>query len=424
MASRPTFFLSSTIYDFRDLRGAIKFSLEARGCRVLASEFNDFGENLAQHSYEACLSNIAQADYFVLLIGSRVGGWYDAPARVSITQQEYRAAYELHLQGKLRLVSFVRQEVWQLKEDRKELTRYLSNLSLTDSEKTAVATAPSKFANDADFVAAFITEVGRNVETGQAVKTGSAKPTGNWIHQFRDFRDIHDVLGPLAFSGLTSEDAAYRQALQGELLKVMSALTAKADGQVLDFRPRLKRGLTAQPITVETRHLSHQTVELQAWNDFTTAFFQVMGLRFETVVIDDALTSTIFLDFDPDRGGYVQSAAYDALSKLWDEIRQFNGLSTMDNVAIIFATTPKALGRKTGPYELSTDKVALLYGLAHRWINIVSLCQALIAHLAGQAYQAPELLPFSPIQGLEEHIMSERVTPADLRVALGLEPPT
>lgn len=37
MSKRPTFFLSSTIYDFRDLRGAIKFSLEARGCKVLAS---------------------------------------------------------------------------------------------------------------------------------------------------------------------------------------------------------------------------------------------------------------------------------------------------------------------------------------------------------------------------------------------------
>src|ERR1700759_2363174 len=104
MARRPTFFLSSTIYDFRDLRGAIQFSLQARGCRGLRAEFNDFGGNLDQHSYEACLSNIEQADYFVLLIGSRVGGWYDAQERVSITQREYRTAYELHRAGKLRLI--------------------------------------------------------------------------------------------------------------------------------------------------------------------------------------------------------------------------------------------------------------------------------------------------------------------------------
>ena len=99
MAQRPTFFLSSTIYDFRDLRSAIKFSLEARGCRVLASEFNDFGGNLDQHSYEACLTNIGQADYFVLLIGSRVGGWYNEPARVSINILQLCEALILHLSG-------------------------------------------------------------------------------------------------------------------------------------------------------------------------------------------------------------------------------------------------------------------------------------------------------------------------------------
>jgi hypothetical protein len=38
----PTFFLSSTIYDFKDLRSAIKYYLEQQGCRVLASDFNDF----------------------------------------------------------------------------------------------------------------------------------------------------------------------------------------------------------------------------------------------------------------------------------------------------------------------------------------------------------------------------------------------
>ena len=41
MIKRPTFFLSSTIYDFLDLRSALKFSLEERGCTVFASEFND-----------------------------------------------------------------------------------------------------------------------------------------------------------------------------------------------------------------------------------------------------------------------------------------------------------------------------------------------------------------------------------------------
>lgn len=53
-------------------------------------------------------------------------------------------------------------------------------LSLTDGERKAVALAPSKFANDAEFVSAFIAEVGRNAETGVAVKTGGPKPRGHF----------------------------------------------------------------------------------------------------------------------------------------------------------------------------------------------------------------------------------------------------
>ncbi|MCB2059154.1 MAG: DUF4062 domain-containing protein [Novosphingobium sp.] len=424
MARRPVFFLSSTIYDFRDLRSAIKFSLEERGCRVLASEFNDFGGTLDQHSYEACLTNIEQADYFVLLIGTRVGGWYDAPKRISITQQEYRTAYELHRQGKLRLVTFVRDEVWQLREERKELSRYLKELDFSDREREAIVGAPSKFGNDADFITSFIAEAGRNLETSRAVISGGLKPTGNWLHRFQGFRDIHDVLAPLAFTGLTSEEAAYRKALQHELLIVMSRLCAKYEGKVLDLRGGLKKGLDANPITVAMRDDEHVTVDLESWGQFATILFQVLGVKFETVVIDDALTSTIFLDYDAHRGGYVQSPAYGALSKLWDEIRSFNELATTDNLSIIFETSPRALGgRKTGTMSLPFAKVALSYSLAHRWINIVQLAQSLIFHLEGKTFQVPELMPFSPITGFEEAYLAEQVSVADLRSAMGLDKP-
>lgn len=420
MARRPTFFLSSTIYDFRDLRSAIKFSLEQRGCRVLASEFNDFGGDLDQHSYEACLANIEQADYFVLLIGARVGGWYDVPARISITQQEYRTAYDLHRNRKLRLISFVRDEVWQLREDRKELARFLADVDVLDRERQAIANAPSKFANDAAFVSSFIAEVGRNVETGRAVTTGAPKPTGNWIHTFRGFRDIHDVLHPLAFTGLSSEEAAYRKALQHDLLTVMAGLLAKYEGKVLDLRPGLRKGLAAHPITVELRDQEWITVDLKEWNAFTTIFYQIMAHRIETVVIDDALTSTIFLDYDPEKGGYTQSPAYDALARLCDEIRRFKELATTEVLSFLSETSPRAMGRKTGSADLPTTKVALLYGVAHRWINIVSLAQALIFHLEGHPFQMPELMPISPIEGFEEKYQSEQVSVAELRAAMGL----
>lgn len=420
MTQRPTFFLSSTIYDFRDLRSAIKYSLEERGCRVLASEFNDFGAKSEHHSYEACLENIEQADYFILLIGSRVGGWFDESNRVSITQQEYRTAYELHRSGKIKLVSFVREEVWQLREDRKELKRFLSDLHITDIEKQEIASAPSKFATDAEFISSFISEVGRNTETLDSVKSGKAKPTGNWIHRFRDFRDIHDVIQPLAFTGLTSEEAAYRQALQSELLVVMSLLLGKYKSDVIDFRPSLKRGLSAHPISKEMRENPFMAVDLPKWHEFTNIFFQILAVKLEPIVIRDALTSTIFLNYDASAGAYVQSPAYDALAKLCDEIRRFNDAGTAETLSLLGETSPRALGRKTGSANVPTIKAATLYGLAHRWINVLNLSEALILHLAGHRFSSPELMPFSPIVGMEDSIQSERVSPSELRAALGI----
>src|SRR5262245_35369794 len=151
----PTLFLSSTIYDFKDLRSAIKYYLEHQGCRVLASDFNDFPKPLEKHSYEACLKSIAEADFFILLIVARVGGWYDEPNKVSITQQEYREAYRLHQEGKLKILSFVRADVWRMKDDRKLLEKHIQEMDIDPGAKTQVLLAPTKAATNPEFIVNF-----------------------------------------------------------------------------------------------------------------------------------------------------------------------------------------------------------------------------------------------------------------------------
>ena len=172
----PTFFQSSTIYDFRDLRSAVKYYLEELGCRVLASEYNDFLKPLDRHSYQACLKAIEQADYFVLFIGTRVGGWFNPEQRISITQQEYRHAYELQKEDKLKIITFVRSEVWQAREERRETPSHLASLGYSDSEKTKIKDYPSKFADDAEFISTFINEVGRNRDTAVALEKRRGAP--------------------------------------------------------------------------------------------------------------------------------------------------------------------------------------------------------------------------------------------------------
>src|SRR5690349_3219111 len=104
MVTKPAVFVSSTVHDFRDLRSAIKFWLEQLGYEVMLSEFNDFTKPLDVNSYTACLKAIERANYFILLIGTRKGGLFDAEHNVSITRMEYRCGYDLVRAGKMKLI--------------------------------------------------------------------------------------------------------------------------------------------------------------------------------------------------------------------------------------------------------------------------------------------------------------------------------
>ena len=48
--NQPTVFVSSTIYDFADMRSALKYWLGEMGFRALLSEYNDFQKNLNTNS--------------------------------------------------------------------------------------------------------------------------------------------------------------------------------------------------------------------------------------------------------------------------------------------------------------------------------------------------------------------------------------
>ncbi len=414
MNQRPTFFISSTIYDFSDLRSAIKFYLESLGCEVLASEYNDFGVNSKSHSYQACLDNIQRADYFVLLIGSRIGGWYDEASRVSITMQEYREAYRLHTTENLKIITLVRKEIWDLKEDRKALERHLKSLPLSDEQRREIARFPSKFAEDADFVAAFLREVGRIEDTKAAQKAGTPMPTGNWIFPFTTFQNVLDVLVPLTFKGATAEDAAYRRALQFELIGLVRRLLIKFEDEIIDPRGIVTRFWQQYPIFAE--NLSGTTaVKVEDWNKFSLCMYRLLGAKIQQIVINDALTSPIFLEYDPTKSGYVDSEAYRMLSQLVDEIDMFNRSVTAETLSLVNAFSRARTGKSTGTHNIPSDKLAVLLHAALRWHNVIAICEALAKHLAGQPFGQPTLLPFSAVQGLDIELANETVSIEEAR---------
>ena len=408
----PTFFLSSTIYDFKDLRSALKYYLEAQGCLVLASEFNDFQKPLDLHSYEACLKAIEQADYFVLLIGSRVGGWYQPKNRVSITQQEYRRAYELQKAGRLKIITFVRAEVWQLREERKELASYLSSTTLSEDEQKRLLAYPSKFAEDADFLSAFITEVSRNKDTAKALLTGSPLVPGNWIHPFRDFSEIISAIRAQVFSGLPVEEAAMRAMLVSEIRAIVRECIPKNKEKLYPPKPFLERFCLKNPITVAARERGEMEVDSSSWSSLVWLGVHLLAKVLHAVIIEAAITSPTFLEFDLERNAYKESALYRALYRLRDEIRCFNESNNSNSLNVIFEYS-KANRRDSEATSLviETPKLAMLIFLFSRWVNILDLSGAIHAHLSdGGEFVMPALLPHATVVGLQEEIDAESPT--------------
>jgi hypothetical protein len=403
----PTFFLSSTIYDFRDLRSAAKFYLEEQGCTVLASEFNDFVKPLDMHSYEACLKAIDQADYFVLLIGTRVGGWFDLEQRVSITQQEYRRAYELQQQGKLKIITFVRAEVWQAREERKELASYLATLPYSSSEKRRIEAYPSKFLDDADFLANFINEVGRNRDTVRALETGGQLPSGNWIHIFHEFSEIIATLQAQAFSGVPVAEATLGRLLQSEVLAILRRSILKVPGYLGTPRKAVEAFLQKYPLTMENKGAESFEIDTASWDNLTWYAPHLIAVKFHPIILENAIASPFFLRFNSTVNTFEETPFHKAVASLREEVRRFNESNSSETLAVIFEHSPKRRGYRGGNVSVEPLKLMGLLHLYDRWINIIELAKAIYRHLDGQPFVEPKLRSRSPVYGMEEALELE-----------------
>jgi hypothetical protein len=393
----PTFFLSSTIYDFKDLRSAIKYYLEQQGCRVLASDFNDFPKPLDQHTYFACLKAIGEADYFVLLIGARVGGWFDEPNQVSITQQEYREAYRLHQEGKLKLLSFVRADVWRMKDDRKLLAKHIEALDLDPGAKNQVLLAPTKAATNAEFIVNFIEEIGKNRETAAAAKKKGPLPTGNWLHQFENFEDIIEAIQVQAFAGRPVEEAAMRRLLCRELRDILRKCLVRGThpgSKAFSPRTAIHNFYATLPEPLSLGGKKATVVNTERYRTLVSLWIHVMQTKFFPQILPEAVRSSAFMEYDQVSGEMTELPVQEALLKLLIELKNFSMKDTPDIPKILLDDFPKS----DKPEYIEVDKMKLLV-LLHsidRWSNIVDLCRAIIIHLQGQPFSMPQLRPQSP----------------------------
>lgn len=94
--AKPRTFVSSTCLDLKDARAALSAHLESLGHEPLLSDTLTFGVTPGKHSHQACLDQVDNSDYFVLLVGGRRGGTYIGSEK-SITNEEYRRAVKRNI---------------------------------------------------------------------------------------------------------------------------------------------------------------------------------------------------------------------------------------------------------------------------------------------------------------------------------------
>lgn len=322
---RPKIFISSTIYDFRDLRSALKYYLESLGNKVLLSEYNDFTKKLDENSYKSCLDAIDNVDYFILLIGSRVGGLYDSVNKISITQMEYRRAYEMLQKSKVKLITFVREEIWTIKEDRKTLKIFLEkeyekSHEISKEKIADITNHESNLVSDSEFIFKFIGEVSRDQEMKSAIEGKEGFPIGNWVHTFTNFQEIMDAITVEFGLSQDIKKIVTIENLRYELQNNLSILTQEINGTISKVTELCQRA--REHFTGDFNAKSEIPIQyFQSFVEYCTFYIgrcDIITHQF----IDVALNSGVFLEYNLDLNKYNQSVISNALLILKENIEE------------------------------------------------------------------------------------------------------
>jgi hypothetical protein len=400
--NKPTVLVSSTIYDFADLRSALKHWLAERGFDAMLSEFNDFPKQLDDNSYESCINAISKADYFILLIGARVGGWYNETQRVSITRMEYKYALEsFKRSGRPRLAIFVRQNLWDIREDRKALEALLETdhrefRELPAAVNSKLAGHSSRFVNDAETIFDFLREVGQ-IEQMKAATRGKAEfPKANWIHLFSSFADIVDALRIAFGIHKNTDQLLLLENLRTELMRNLSHLLYK-DKENGDLSPKSDLGKPAADSIVGG--VDGQSI-MPACYIGGLVIFRVftmnVPLRLSTIFIQQAMETGIFMRYSPQSGKYENTLAHTALSELLSLIESSQRTQSITEQQIQpFAEKFREISKRNSEVPVRNWDLGIACSEVRVFERMTNLHVALLKWISGDASGLSGLGPWS-----------------------------
>jgi hypothetical protein len=419
IAARPVVAVSSTIYDFQDLRSALKFWLEELGFQVSLSEFNDFPKDVEKNSYEACLESIAKSDYFVLLIGNRSGGWFDEKQKISITRMEYRVAYDSFKKiGRPKPIVFVRQNLWDIREDRAALERFLRDIDhthLTPAEQRAIVAHPSRFADNVDAIFSFLKEVGQVQQMKNAAAGGAALPPANWIHRFNTFREIVEALR-IALGAISSVELRQLSAnLKAELATVLSRLLEKGkDGKLFPrsnwgmWAVRSLQGGWADSSEMESKYLT--------WLGIFKLMQPILPKQLTCLFIEEAVRTGAFGALDIAKGTFQPTALSDALSQILAVIRGLQSATTPTPEELIqFVEAMKRYRARGQTVRVPNVDIVLTCVEAKTLDRLTELCRRCLRALSGddKAFEGLPVFEYSILPNETPKLAEEAVFPND-----------
>lgn len=438
---KPSAFISSTVRDFGDLRGALRYWLEESGFDVRASEYADMEVNPGANTFEACFDAIRGSDFYILLIGERYGSPFDQGGNISVTRQEYRVAYASFIAtGRPVPVLFARAE-----------TKLVS-----DNWQHAKRPEPPPFV-DAVSIHDFIEEVTRFEEHQQAVQGSSPPPAANWLYSFHTFKDIIDALKVvlalrpdipreriytsmvLDLEELLStffvkeqyrprRDAPAMKAFVDELLALgedgEQALTEfealEVDRLHIGHRLYMRSIIQAHQLDIST----HEPVVLTGREPVRLAFYLVGGRAHPDTMaaraIRVAATSGALLDYDPESRSLNETPISVATTELVRQLEHYASLyEQADPTATALSVRLPAATNSASPrYDLAFHDALILWGLYHSAENLYRRAASLYRYLQRKR-ETPlpsALLPTSPLgEVTETQIRRERASREDVR---------
>lgn len=202
MNPQPTIFISSSVIEFYDLRGALRYFFNKNGFRVFMSEEPDFGVDCNSDALPLCKERIENSDYFLLILGYNTGGIFDgASGDTTVTIEEFRHLINLYQTGrKTNFFFFVRQQIWD------DYTNH------RDDKISPILTN-------------FITEILKSTES----------TLNRWRYCFDKFSDIITVLETNQnglFIDITRSQQLYKEYISKEIIEIYRMFFSKSDNEL------------------------------------------------------------------------------------------------------------------------------------------------------------------------------------------------